>query len=64
MQMNRIRPNLWFDTQGEEVARFYTGIFKDARLGAITHYPAAGQAFQAMLQMKTLHIAALRRATD
>jgi predicted 3-demethylubiquinone-9 3-methyltransferase (glyoxalase superfamily) len=35
--------NLWFDTQAEEAARFYTGVFKDSNLGAITHYPDAGQ---------------------
>ena len=38
-----IRTNLWFDTQAEEAARFYTGVFKDSKLGAITRYPEAGQ---------------------
>ena len=33
---------LWFDTQAEEAATFYTGIFKDARLGAVHRYTAAG----------------------
>lgn len=33
---------LWFDTQAEEAARFYTGIFKDSKLGSITHYTDAG----------------------
>lgn len=28
---------LWFDGNGEEAARFYTGIFKNGRIGAITH---------------------------
>ena len=41
--MNKIRPNLWFDTQAEDAARFYTGIFKDSKLGAIARYPEAGQ---------------------
>ena len=41
--MNRIRPNLWFDTEAEEAARFYTNIFKDSKLGTVTHYPEAGQ---------------------
>jgi len=26
---------LWFDTEAEEAARFYTGIFKDSRIGDI-----------------------------
>ncbi len=33
---------LWFDTQAEEAATFYTGIFKDARLGAVHRYTEAG----------------------
>ena len=41
--MNKIRPNLWFDTQAEDAARFYTGVFKDSKLGAVTRYPAVGQ---------------------
>ena len=41
--MNKIRPNLWFDTQAEDAARFYTGIFKDSKLGAISFYPDVGQ---------------------
>jgi predicted 3-demethylubiquinone-9 3-methyltransferase (glyoxalase superfamily) len=41
--MKKLRPNLWFDTQAEDAARFYTGIFKDSKLGATTRYPAAGQ---------------------
>ena len=28
---------LWFDSQGEEAARFYTGIFKNSGIGAIAH---------------------------
>jgi len=41
--MNKIRPNLWFDTQAEDAARFYTDIFKDSKLGAVARYPEAGQ---------------------
>jgi predicted 3-demethylubiquinone-9 3-methyltransferase (glyoxalase superfamily) len=41
--MGKIRINLWFDTQAEEAARFYTGIFSDSRLGATTPYPNTGQ---------------------
>jgi predicted 3-demethylubiquinone-9 3-methyltransferase (glyoxalase superfamily) len=33
---------LWFDTQGEEAARFYTTVFKDSRLGRISRYTEAG----------------------
>ena len=37
--MNKIRPNLWFDTQAEDAARFYTDVFKDSKLGAVARYP-------------------------
>ncbi len=33
---------LWFDTQAEEAANFYTGIFKDSRLGQIHRRTEAG----------------------
>jgi predicted 3-demethylubiquinone-9 3-methyltransferase (glyoxalase superfamily) len=36
---NRITPFLWFDTQAEEAARFYTSIFKDSKIGKIARYP-------------------------
>ena len=38
----RITPCLWFDDQGEEAAKFYTGIFKNSRIRAITRYGNAG----------------------
>jgi len=40
--MGMIRPNLWFDNQAEEAARFYVGIFPNAKLGNVTYYPDAG----------------------
>ena len=36
-------PCLWFDSQAEEAARFYTGIFKNSKIVTITRYPEAGQ---------------------
>jgi predicted 3-demethylubiquinone-9 3-methyltransferase (glyoxalase superfamily) len=38
-----IIPCLWFDTQAEEAARFYTGIFKNSQILAITRYGEAGR---------------------
>ena len=38
----RIRPFLWFDSQAEDAARFYTGIFKNSRIVTITRYGKAG----------------------
>jgi len=39
----RITPNLWFDTEAEEAAKFYCEVFDDAEIGNITHYPEAGE---------------------
>ena len=36
--MQKISPMLWFDTQAEEAAKFYCSIFKDSKMGAISHY--------------------------
>lgn len=34
----KITPFLWFNHQAEEAAHFYTSVFKDSRITAITHY--------------------------
>ena len=39
----RITPCLWFDDQAEEAARFYTGIFKNSKIGKISRYGEAGR---------------------
>ena len=36
--MRKITPNLWFDTQAEEAARFYVSIFPNSNINAVTHY--------------------------
>jgi predicted 3-demethylubiquinone-9 3-methyltransferase (glyoxalase superfamily) len=38
----RIRPCLWFNDQGEDAARFYTGIFPNSRIGLVTRFSEAG----------------------
>jgi predicted 3-demethylubiquinone-9 3-methyltransferase (glyoxalase superfamily) len=40
--MTRIVPNLWFDTESEEAAAFYTSVFPNSRVLAVTHYTDAG----------------------
>ena len=35
----KIIPNLWFDTEAEEAARFYTSVFKNSRIVSTTRYP-------------------------
>jgi predicted 3-demethylubiquinone-9 3-methyltransferase (glyoxalase superfamily) len=41
--LQRITPFLWFDTQAEEAANFYTSIFKNSKITAITRYGEAGR---------------------
>jgi predicted 3-demethylubiquinone-9 3-methyltransferase (glyoxalase superfamily) len=40
--MQKITPCLWFDTQGEEAARFYTSVFPNSKIGEIARYGSAG----------------------
>jgi predicted 3-demethylubiquinone-9 3-methyltransferase (glyoxalase superfamily) len=40
--MNEITPCLWFDTEGEEAASFYTSVFPNSRIVDVTRYGAAG----------------------
>jgi predicted 3-demethylubiquinone-9 3-methyltransferase (glyoxalase superfamily) len=38
--MESITPFLWFDTEGEEAAQFYTDLFPNSRITEVSHYPA------------------------
>jgi predicted 3-demethylubiquinone-9 3-methyltransferase (glyoxalase superfamily) len=40
--MQKITPCLWFDTEGEEAARFYTSVFPNSRIVDIARYGSAG----------------------
>lgn len=40
---SKIVPCLWFDSEGEEAARFYTSVFPDSRITHVERYPATGQ---------------------
>jgi len=42
MKHQPITPCLWFDTQAEEAANFYTGIFKNSKIGDIARYGKEG----------------------
>jgi predicted 3-demethylubiquinone-9 3-methyltransferase (glyoxalase superfamily) len=50
--IQKISTFLWFDTQAEEAARFYTTLFDDSEITQVSHYPddvEGMQAGQAML---------------
>jgi predicted 3-demethylubiquinone-9 3-methyltransferase (glyoxalase superfamily) len=38
----KIVPNLWFDTEAEEAANFYTSVFKNSRIVNVARYTEAG----------------------
>jgi predicted 3-demethylubiquinone-9 3-methyltransferase (glyoxalase superfamily) len=40
--MQKITSCLWFDTQGEEAARFYTTVFENSRILDVARYGPAG----------------------
>lgn len=44
-RFQRITPFLWFDTQAEEAAAFYTSIFENSRIVATTRYSKESEAF-------------------
>jgi predicted 3-demethylubiquinone-9 3-methyltransferase (glyoxalase superfamily) len=35
----RITPNLWFDTEAEDAANFYTSVFRNSRIVSVARYP-------------------------
>lgn len=41
--MQKIITHLWFDSEAEEAAKFYTSLFEDSRILNISHYPDANQ---------------------
>jgi predicted 3-demethylubiquinone-9 3-methyltransferase (glyoxalase superfamily) len=40
--MPKLTPWLWFDTQGEEAAEFYTSVFPNSKIVEVTRYGSAG----------------------
>jgi predicted 3-demethylubiquinone-9 3-methyltransferase (glyoxalase superfamily) len=46
--MQKIIPNLWFDKQAEEAAKFYVSIFPNSKMGKVNHYGKEGFEFHGM----------------
>lgn len=42
MQMQKITPFLWFDSQAEEAMEFYVSIFKNSRIISVSRYGEGG----------------------
>lgn len=41
--LQKLTSCLWFDGQAEDAAKFYVSVFRNAKLGRISHYPSEGQ---------------------
>lgn len=40
--MQKMSTCLWFDTEAEEAAKFYTSVFKDGKIGKVLYYGEEG----------------------
>jgi predicted 3-demethylubiquinone-9 3-methyltransferase (glyoxalase superfamily) len=49
--MREIAPCLWFDTQAEEAATFYTSVFPNSRILNVMHYGPAGPREEGMVMV-------------
>jgi predicted 3-demethylubiquinone-9 3-methyltransferase (glyoxalase superfamily) len=56
MQLNKITPFLWFDTQAEEARDFYCAVFKNSKKGATTRYGDAGPGPKGSVMTATFEI--------
>lgn len=54
---NQITPCLWFDTQAEEAANFYTSIFKNSKIETISRYGKEGFEAHGMKEGTVLTVA-------
>jgi predicted 3-demethylubiquinone-9 3-methyltransferase (glyoxalase superfamily) len=54
--MPRISPCLWFDTEGEEAARFYTSVFPNSRIVDVAHYGSAGPRPEGTVMLVTFEL--------
>ena len=61
--MDTISPCLWFDSEGEDAAAFYTSIFEDSRIVDVVRYPddmsRAGQALVVAFEINGQRFTAL-----
>jgi predicted 3-demethylubiquinone-9 3-methyltransferase (glyoxalase superfamily) len=47
--MSKVTPWLWFDTEAEEAANYYTSVFPNSRITEVTHYGSAGPREEGMV---------------
>ncbi len=49
--LTKLTPCLWFDTKGEEAAKFYTSIFENSKILDVSHYGPAGPRPEGMVMV-------------
>jgi predicted 3-demethylubiquinone-9 3-methyltransferase (glyoxalase superfamily) len=54
--MQKITTWLWFDTEAEEAAKFYTSVFPDSRITDVSHYGEAGPRPAGMVMTVTFEL--------
>jgi predicted 3-demethylubiquinone-9 3-methyltransferase (glyoxalase superfamily) len=54
--VQKITPNLWFDTQAEEAAKLYVSIFNNAHIGRISRYRAEGYEIHGMAEGRVMTV--------
>jgi predicted 3-demethylubiquinone-9 3-methyltransferase (glyoxalase superfamily) len=54
--VQKIVPNLWFDTESEEAANFYTSLFNNSRIVRTMHYLDAGPRPTGMVLLVTFEL--------
>ena len=54
--MQKITPCLWFDTAGEEAAKFYTSVFPNSRIVEVTRYGSAGPRREGLVMTVTFEL--------
>ncbi len=54
--VSKITPCLWFDTEGEDAAKFYTAIFENSRILEVTRYGSAGPRPEGMVMVVSFEL--------
>jgi predicted 3-demethylubiquinone-9 3-methyltransferase (glyoxalase superfamily) len=54
--MPALTPMLWFDTEAEQAAEFYTSVFPSSRIVEVTHYGSAGPRSEGMVMTVTFEL--------
>jgi predicted 3-demethylubiquinone-9 3-methyltransferase (glyoxalase superfamily) len=54
--MQKHAPCLWFDTEAEDAARFYTSVFPNSRILDIARYGSAGPRPEGMVMMASFEL--------